>query len=248
MKNNRTTIHDIARALKIDGSTVSRALNNNSNVTVKTKQKVLAKAKELGYQRNLLASNLRQQKSNTIGVVVPRISRQFFSTAIAGIEEAAFAAGYNVVICQSLENLEREQRIIDNLIANRVDGLLISISMETTNCDHFNLVRKNGIPLVFFDRHYPSVEGSSQVYLNDKKAAFQAVDHLIRQGSRRIAYFGGPPILEIYKKRFEGYKLALLENKIPFDEKLVFISRLMEADGVKAAKKIFLEGMEEVGS
>lgn len=244
MKTERTTIHDIAKALKIDSSTVSRALNNNSKVTAKTKKKVLAKAKELGYQRNILASNLRQQKSNTLGVVVPRISRHFFSTAIAGIEETAFAAGYNVVICQSLESYDREKQIVENLVTNRVDGLLISISMETKNTGHFDLLKKSGIPLVFFDRHCPTVNFSSLVRIDDKKAAYEAVEHLIKQGSRKIVHFGGHQLLEIYKKRLEGYKLALKDNEIAFDEDLVFISSLMEADGIEAAQKIITTEMD----
>ncbi len=142
MENNKVTIHDIAKELNIDSSTVSRALNNNARVTQKTKDRVNAKANELGYQRNLLASNLRNSKTNTIGVIVPRISRHFFSSAISGIEETAYEAGYNVIICQSLEQLSREQKIAQTLLANRVDGVLISISMETNDCDYLQVFKK----------------------------------------------------------------------------------------------------------
>ncbi|MBE7640564.1 MULTISPECIES: LacI family DNA-binding transcriptional regulator [Salegentibacter] len=238
MKNHRTTIHDIARELKIDSSTVSRALNNNSKVTAKTKAKVIAKAKELGYQRNLLASNLRQSKSNTIGVVVPRISRYFFSTVIAGIEESAFKTGFNVVICQSQESLEKEQAIIKNLISNRVDGVIISIAMETQNGEHLKQLKNNGIPLVFFDRFCPEVQESSQVLIDDQQAAYDAVNHLISQGCSKIVHFSGPQTLEIYKNRLRGYKLALLENNLPFKEELVINSPLMEANGYEETQKL----------
>lgn len=241
MKKGKTTIHEIAKALNIDSSTVSRALNNSDRVTQKTKDKVLAKAKELGYQRNLIASNLRTNKSNTIGVVVPRISRHFFSSTIAGIEEAAYNAGYSVIISQSLESLKREQRIVNNLIANRVDGVLISVSMETTKGDHLKYFEAQNIPLVFFDRHCESVPDSSKVLIDDENAAFEAVSHLISQGCKKIAHFSGPQSLEIYKNRFKGYKRALQEHGIPYNRKFVHTSKLMESDGYESARKLLNE-------
>ena len=237
MKNNEVTIHDIAEILGIDSSTVSRALNNSARVAEKTKTKIIAKANELGYQRNHLASNLRKRRTFTLGVIVPRISRHFFSTAIAGIEEAAYKAGYNVVICQSLESLEREQSIVNNLLANRVDGVLISISMETKDYTHLEGLKKRGIPVVFFDRHC-NIEGTSTVVINDYEAALTAVSHLIEQGSKMIAHFAGPLNLEIYKNRFKGYKAALKKYSIPFRKDLVITSNLMERDGLENVKKI----------
>jgi LacI family transcriptional regulator len=127
----KTTIHDIARELKIDSSTVSRALSDSSRVKQKTKDLVESTAQRLGYQPNNLASNLRKKKSNSIGVIVPRISRHFFSSVIEGIDDIAYAQGYNLVICQSMDEIERERDLIKTLLANQVDGILISISMET---------------------------------------------------------------------------------------------------------------------
>ena len=150
MDNNEVTIHDIANILGLNSSTVSRALNNSSRVAKKTKDKIFEKAAELGYQRNHLASNLRKSKTFTLGVIVPRISRHFFSSAIAGIEETAYKAGYNVIICQSLESLEREQGILDTLLANRVDGVLISISMETKKLQSFKRIEAKKHTLCFF--------------------------------------------------------------------------------------------------
>ncbi|QOD62325.1 LacI family DNA-binding transcriptional regulator [Polaribacter haliotis] len=237
MDNNEVTIHDIANILEIDSSTVSRALNNSPRVAKKTKDKILAKANELGYQRNHLASNLRKSKTFTIGVIVPRISRHFFSSAIAGIEETAFKAGYNVIICQSLESLEREQSIIDTLLANRVDGVLVSISMETINYNHFKGLQQRNIPFVFFDRHC-NISENSKVVIDDFEAAFTAVEHLIEQKSTEIAHFAGPQNLEIYKNRFKGYKAALEKYNIPFREELVITSTLMEKDGSENVKKL----------
>lgn len=234
----KVTIHEIAKALNIDGSTVSRALNNSDRVPQKTKAKVLAKAKELGYQKNVLASNLRKNKSYTIGVIVPRISRHFFSSAISGIEEVAFAKGYHVIICQSLEDLKREQGIVDNLIANRVEGVLISVSMETLDGVHLQGFGQNNIPLVFFDRHCPALPDSNMVLIDDKLAAFEATSHLIEAGCKRIVHFSGPQRLEIYRNRLAGYKKALQKNGIPYNEKYVVTSRLMEVDGRESTEKM----------
>lgn len=237
MKHKEVTIHDIAKVLGINSSTVSRALNNSARVALKTKQKILIKAKELGYQPNHLASNLRKSKTFTLGVIVPRISRHFFSSAIAGIEETAFKAGYNVIICQSLESLEREESIIETLLANRVDGVLISISMETKNYNHFKGLKQRNIPYVFFDRHCNIID-NSKVIINDFKAAYTATEHLIEQNCKEIAHFSGPQHLEIYKNRFKGYKAALEKYNIPYKKELVISSRLMEKDGKKNIKKI----------
>lgn len=237
MDNSKVTIHDIAAILNIDSSTVSRALNNSPRVAKKTKDKIIEKATELGYQRNHLASNLRKSKTFTLGVIVPRISRHFFSSAIAGIEETAFKAGYTVIICQSLESLEREQSIVETLLANRVDGVLVSISMETKNYDHLLGLKQRNIPYVFFDRHC-NIKENSNVVIDDFDAAFKATQHLINQKSTTIAHFAGPQNLEIYKNRFKGYKSALEKNNIVFKEELVFTSSLMESDGVINAQKM----------
>lgn len=237
MDNSEVTIHDIAEILGINSSTVSRALNNSPRVAQKTKDKILEKATELGYQRNHLASNLRKSKTFTLGVIVPRISRHFFASAIAGIEETAFKTGYNVIICQSLESLERERNIINTLLANRVDGVLISISMQTKNEDHLKGLKQRNIPYIFFDRHC-NIANNSKVVIDDFEAAFRATEHLIQQKSTVIAHFSGPQNLEIYKNRFKGYKAALEKFKIPFNKELVITSSLMEQDGEENVKKM----------
>ncbi|MFD1616289.1 LacI family DNA-binding transcriptional regulator [Gelatiniphilus marinus] len=242
MEINKVTIHDIAKALNIDSSTVSRALNNSSRVTEKTKCKIVEKAQELGYQRNVVASNLRKRVTNIIGVVVPRISRHFFSSVIQGIEETAYLAGYNVLICQSLEQLEREKQIIDTLVANRVDGVLISISMETTDYSHLQQLNSSGVPLVFFDRHC-NIPNTNNVLIDDFKGGFVATQHLIKSGCKNVVHFSGPQTLEIYKNRFKGYKAALKKNNLPFNEQLVVSSSLMEDDGVKNAKKLLSKNL-----
>lgn len=237
MQISKVTIYDIARALNINSSTVSRALNDSPRVTQKTKEKIQEKAKEMGYQRNLLASNLRKNITNTIGIVVPRISRHFFSSVIQGVEETAYLAGYSVFICQSLEQLERERNILETLAANRVDGVLMSISMETNDYAHIDSLKNRGIPLVFFDRHC-TILGNSNVLIDDFKGGFDATQHLISNGCKNIVHFSGPQDLEIYKNRFKGYKEALRKNNIPFRAEYVISSRLMEHDGVTNTKQL----------
>lgn len=237
METIKITIHDIARALSIDSSTVSRALNNSPRVTQKTKKRILDKAGELGYQPNLIASNLRKSKSNTIGVIVPRISRHFFSSVISGIEEKAYEEGYNVIITQSLEQLEREQNITKALLANRVDGVLISVSMETNNYDHLMRLKENGTQFLFFDRHC-DIDGISSVLIDDFQGGFDATEHLISKGCQLIAHFSGPQKLRIYQNRLRGYRAALEKYKIKFRPELVVTSRLMENDGKESAQNL----------
>lgn len=236
MKNGKVTIHDISKALEIDSSTVSRALNNSPRVSEKTKSKILAKANELGYQRNSLASNLRTNKTNTIGVVVPRLSRSFFSSVISGIEEAAYENGFSVIICQSLESLEREQKIMDTLLSHRVDGVLISISMQTNSYQHLLPFEKHGIPIVFYDRPI-DFQGYTSVNIDDFEASFKATEHLIINGCSKIVHFGGPQNIELYKNRKEGFCAALKKHGLKYDEQSCFESKLSEDDGFAMAKK-----------
>jgi len=237
MKNNNVTIHDISKALGIDSSTVSRALNDSPRVSQKTKEKIASKANELGYQRNSLASKLRTNKTHSIGVIVPRISKHFFSSVIAGIEETAFDAGYDVIICQSLENFEREKKLMETLSSNRVDGILISISMETTTHTHFEDYQKKGFPLIFFDRPC-NIANSTNVMIDDCEISFLATEHLILKGCKNIVHFSGPQELELYKNRTKGYKDALKKHGIPIQENYIIESHLMQEDGIEAAKKI----------
>ena len=237
MKKEKATIHDISKSLGIDSSTVSRALNDSPRVSKKTKDIILKKAKELGYQRNILASNLRTNKTNTIAVVLPRISRHFFSTVIAGIEETAYEAGYNVLICQSLDSLDREKKIMSTLISNRVDGVIISISMETTNYEHLEAYKQLGNPIIFIDRPC-SLENCSNINIDNFHASFMTTEHLIFQGCKHIAHFSGSQNIELYRQRKNGYLAALKKHKIDINNHYIFESNLSEEDGINSAKKI----------
>ena len=152
MKSGLVTIKDLARQLKISPSTVSRALKNHPDISVETKLAVNELAKKLNYQPNAVALSLKQQRSNTIGVIIPEIVHYFFSSVISGIEDIAYDAGFNVIICQSNERYDREVANTKTLLANRVDGILVSISKETKDFSHIYNIRDNGVPLVFYDR------------------------------------------------------------------------------------------------
>ncbi|HZL12465.1 MAG TPA: LacI family DNA-binding transcriptional regulator [Prolixibacteraceae bacterium] len=236
-KSSEPTIHDIARELKISASTVSRALNDNPRISLKTKEKIKAVADSLGYRPNTLASNLRNKKSNTIGIVVPLINRHFFSSVISGVEDVAFNAGYNVVISQSNDLAEKEISIVHSMFSNRVDGLIISISMQTDTFEHLKLFRKKNIPLVFFDRVVPEIE-TDKIVVDDFAGGFKVTQHLIDQGYQRIGHLAGPQNLMTYFDRKNGYIEALRKNGLNYDESLIIINTLTSEEGVTAAQQL----------
>ncbi|WP_321290367.1 LacI family DNA-binding transcriptional regulator [uncultured Sunxiuqinia sp.] len=236
-KKTSITIHDIAKELNISASTVSRALNDNPRISKATKAKIKSLALKLGYQPNTIASNLRNQRTNTIGIVVPLINRHFFSTFISGVEDVAFDAGYNVIISQSKDQLEKEKQIIHSLFSNRVDGLITSLSMQTNEFDHFQLFTNKNIPLVFFDRIAPQLE-TNKIVVDDFACGFKATQHLIDQGYKRIAHLAGPTVLNTYHERMEGYKDALKKNSLPAADELIIFNKLTRIDGQEAIKKL----------
>lgn len=237
MKFNQVTIKDIARELGISPSTVSRALKDHPDISVQTKKAVNELADKLNYQPNIVALNLRQKKTNTIGVIIPEIVHFFFSTVISGIEDVAYTAGYNVILAQSNESYQRELTDMKALFNSRVDGMLLSISRETTNFDHIESIISKGVPIVFYDRMYNSPT-SSKVIVDDYAGSKEAVNHLIQEGCKKIAHLYGVPNLLISKDRLRGYEDALKENKMKVEESLIITcgSGTFE-EGKKATQK-----------
>jgi DNA-binding LacI/PurR family transcriptional regulator len=215
-----TTIRDIARMLGISKSTVSRALNNHYDVSPETARKVQELAAKIDFQPNLLAQHFKQQRTFTLGVIIPETINQFFSRAISGIQQVADEVGYNVVICQSNESLETEKKNLQTLISSRVDGLLISVSRETNQFDHLHHVINQEIPLVFFDRIVEELE-TFEVNSNNREVTRQATEHLIDQGCKRIAFVAGPQYLYHSRNRMLGYLDALEKRNLPKDENLI---------------------------
>ena len=238
-KHPEITIHNLANELKISASTVSRALSGNSRISEKTRQIVRQKALEMGYRPNVLAANLRSKKSNTLGVVVPRIDRYFFSSAISGIEDYAGTKGFNVIISQSNDLLAKEINCVQTLFNNRVDGMIISISMQTDDDKHFRLFSDKNIPILFFDRFCPSIE-CDRIVVDDFDSGYKITQHLIARGCKRIAHIAGPELLNIYRDRKDGYLKALKDAGLPLTESYLETTKLTKEEGVQAFTRLML--------
>jgi LacI family transcriptional regulator len=230
MRSAQITIKDIAKELGISASTVSRALKDHPDISEKTRIAVQELAKKLHYKPNAIALSLRQSKGNVIGIIVPQIVHHFFSSVISGIEEYAFEKGYNILICQSNESEEREMMNAQILISSRVDGVIIAMTKETKIYEHFINIRENNIPMVFFDRICPDLE-TDRVIIDDREAAYNATQYLIKTGCKKIAHFAGPQNLDISKNRQQGYTDALRDNHIEIDNELI-----VTADSFKKGK------------
>jgi len=231
------TIYDLARKLNISIATVSRALKDDPVVSKKTKKRISELAEEMGYRSNNFARNLRTQRTNTIGVIVPRLNSYFMSTVIAGMESIANSEGYNLIISQSSESATKEVANAKTMFNNRVDGLLVSLAYDTDTLAHFEAFVKKNIPLIFFDR-VAEHDDYTCILINNKKAAYEATTHLISEGRRRIVYITATPKRNVYVDRLQGYKDALADQRIKFREDYVLISNLSQEAGAEAAALI----------
>jgi len=230
MKRSQITIKDLAKKLSISSSTVSRALRNHPDISSETKNLVQNLAKELDYRPNVIAQSLQKRRTNLIGVIVPEIKHNFFSAVISGIEDVAYRSGYAIIVSQSNENYEREIVNVRALMSNLVAGLLISISQNTTNSEHFRLLERHKMPFVFFDRVCEDVN-VSKVVVDDFDGGYAATEHLIKKGYQRIAHLAGPKHISVTKKRLDGYKSALKDNNMRYNERFVVFGGMNEEDG-----------------
>ena len=221
MSKTQITIIDIAKALNISPSTVSRALKNHPDISKATIEKVQKCAAELKYKPNAMALNLRMRTNNTIGIIIPEFVHFFFASILSGIEEIAYQEDFNIIVSQTNEKYEKEIKITESLINARVAGILACLSKESSKYDHFQSVVDNDIPLVFYDRICIDIR-SDRVVVDDYAGALHAVEHLIKTGCKRIAFYSSPAHLEISKNRKNGYLDALRRNHIPVDESLIF--------------------------
>ncbi|SKC87623.1 LacI family DNA-binding transcriptional regulator [Ohtaekwangia koreensis] len=237
MKKEKATIHDIARKLNITASTVSRALKDHPRISAETKKAVQKVAAKLNYQPNNIAAALRNGKSNIIGIIVPTADRTFFSSVVRGIEEIANTAKYNVMICQTYDNFDKEVSTVEALLNARVDGIIVSHGKETQNFEHFLKVKERGIPIILFDRSNDELEVSN-VVIDDFLGAYKATEHLVQQGCKRIAHFTNARKISIFKERLRGYREALLDNGLKFDESLVVDSNLQLEDGRSSMEQL----------
>lgn len=220
MNEGTITLKNIASALNLSISTVSKALKGSYEISAETQKRVREYAQQFNYTPNPIAQGLRKGKSNTIAVIVPNIDNNFFSQVINGIESIAFEKGYNVIITQTHESYEREVLNVHHHFSRSVDGLLVSISAETKIADHFETVHDKGLPIVFFDR-VPDRINTHKVVSNNFKGAYEATEHLIQQGYKRIAHITSSSFLSITRERLDGYKSALVKNLLKVDDRYI---------------------------
>ena len=216
---------DLARELGVSIATVSRALRSSPEIGQDMQTKVKELAKLRNYRPNPFAQSLRKEAPRVIGVVVPNLVTHYYAAVLDGIEDEACKEGYSVISANTHEDTEAEIRTIDNFISLHVEGIIACLSQNTTDYSHFEEIANMGIPLVFFGRTCLTDRFSS-VTANGDEAAFQATQHLIDTGSRRIAFIGGPNHLDMVKRRKHGYLEALRENRIPIDRNLVACEKI----------------------
>lgn len=239
----KPTITDIANEMGITPSTVSRALAGSPRVKESTREAIERKAKEMGYERNVMASNLRKGVAKTVGIIVPRINRQFFSNVISSAESILEEAGYTVIICQSHETLEDEIKALKTMRANQVAGVLISHSIQSVNGDHILENIHDGVELVQFDRVFDNLPGIKVV--NDGvKGSYEATKSLIANGYNKIGTLAGYLGAQLFKDRKEGYVMALKEAGMPVDEDIIFEDSILRATGYQSALKAIERGCD----
>ena len=218
------TMKDIARELGVSVATVSRALKDSPRISEEQRERIKAYAREHNYYPNVLAENLRHSRTSppkVIGVIMPQIAHYYFSTILSGIEEQASVRGYRIMVAQSDERYERERRICESFLQNRVCGIIVSQAKDTREYSHFQRLIDSGVPLVFYDRICTAIN-TNRVVVDDYMGAFTAVTHLIETGCQRIAFYGSPMRMEISKNRYNGYHDAILKHGMQIDESMHF--------------------------
>lgn len=237
MAKKRVSLKDIAAELNVSISTVSRALKNHPEITPELTRKVQDLARAMNYVPNPLAMGLLRQQTRMIGVIVPDLVTHFFSSVISGIEHVAKEMGYYIIITSSNESYEKEVESVKNLLNSRVEGMIVCLSQETKNFDHFDALIGNEIPLVFFDRVCRTSEVPS-VVADNEDAARSITRHFYENGCRRIAYINGPEQLSISKLRYSGYLRGLQDCGLAFDEDLVARCNLSPDDASAATRQL----------
>lgn len=233
-----TTIYDIADALGISAATVSRALKDHPAIHEKTKGLVRQKANEMGYRFNSFASNLRRKKTNTLGVIVPRLNSHFMSGVLAGMERVASEAGYNLLITQSLESAQKEEANAVTMFNSRVDGLLVSLAYDTAGYGHFGKFTEKAIPVLFFDRVPDDQVPGFRVVIDNFEAGREATRHLIACGRTRILHVTGDLKRNVYDERYKGYRAALHEAGLAFSDDRLIINDLSAESGKEVAAEL----------
>jgi LacI family transcriptional regulator len=246
-KAKEVTIYDIAKKLNVSPATISRGLQDHPGISKKTKKRILDVVEELGYRTNHFARNLRQQQTKTIGVLVHELNSNFITSVLAGIEKVTTEAGYDIIIAHSSESYEKEVANAKNLFHKRVDGLIASLAFDTNDLEHFQSYVDKGVPILFFDRVEQN-ENSTVVIIDNAKCGYIATKHLIDQGCKKIAHITSSLKRNVYSQRYKGYRDALFDNGIEFDENLLIVGDLSEKAGIEAAMKMLKMSPLPVGA
>lgn len=236
-KSKEVTIYDIAKKLNIAASTVSRGLQDSPEIGKKTKKKIIETAQNMGYSANLNARGLRQQQTDTIGVIVHELNSYFIACVLAGIEKVTTEAGYDILIAHSSESYLKEVANAKNFFHRRVDGLITSLSFDTFDLDHFKPFAERNVPVVFFDR-VELEENSTAVIIDNFRCGYNATRHLIEQGCKRIVHVTSSLKRNVYAQRYEGYRKALSDHSLRFTENMLIVDDISERAGIESAMKI----------
>jgi LacI family transcriptional regulator len=239
----KATLNDIAIRMNLTKVSISKALRDHPDISESTKIRVKEIAEEIGYRPNLIARSLTSSRTSTLGVVVPKIAHNFFAHIVAGIQKYANAEGYEIVLTVSEEDAVLEKKHIEALVSMQVEGLLVSVSMQTSNTDIYKWVKDLQIPLVFFDRYIPEL-GFNSVCIDDRAAARDSVEELIKKGHRKIGHIGGFEHISIGRQRRLGYEDALKNNGIPVDLDLIVQGGFGEKAGYNGFKELISRNVE----
>jgi len=240
VKEKPVTLSDIANRLNISTVTVSKALRNHPDISPATTKLIKQVADELGYMPNIMARNLSSRRSNTIGVVIPKIAHFFFGSVVEHIYNIAQTKNYEIILTVSQESAEKERRHIQTLMAMKVDGIIISISQETKNLEIFDLVRRRDVPIVFIDR-IPDLPNINSVAVDDEGGAFKAIEHAINLGYTRIGHFAGTSFINIGRERYNGFKRAMEKHNIEINPDWVIEGGFGEDSGYNHFMKLYKE-------
>lgn len=244
----KATLKQIAKEFEVSISTVSKALSDSPEISEATKTKIKEYAKLQNYKPNSIAKNLKNQRTNTIGVIIPNILNPFFAKVFSGIEKATLAKGYNVITGISNESHEKEMEVMDMLNNGTIDGFIVSVAEETQSkkeYQHFKEIINSGTPIVMFDRVADSIV-CDKVIVDDFESAFEATQHLVKLGSKKIALLSTIGNLSVGELRFEGYQKALKENHIKIDSNLLVLENELELFDAKLANLFQKEKVDAV--
>lgn len=236
--SKRITIKDIAKHFNVHHSTVSRALRNDKRVKEETRKLIISYAKKHGYQVNKSALHLRGEVKNMIAIVVPKVYQHFFSNIISMISDLASSNGYVVSVFQTNESYKQEKAVINSIIQQNIAGVIASVSMETLSPSHFKKLIKFGIPLVFFDRIVEDIV-VPKVTINNKEIIFQALNMLVGNGYKQIAYITGTKMVPLFRERQNGYYEGIEANHLKYSKVFEASKYFSTSDGTQAVESLF---------